>query len=716
MLKNALSIILFFSVTILRANFGYTEETAYLPYPIIFVHGVNASMTKTWGYTKNQLEKYFKDGNGYKYFHNDKQNYFPDCDYSFTNNGDIRSIAWVLKASIDNALRELPEDQKKVIIVAHSMGGLVVRSLLKQLPDYQSKIDRVVFIGTPNLGAPAASVLWIYNEIAQKDLPALLEDNINFYSQTSLTSFRFQQTATSTSYFDNRRMAVLAEEEKIAKILAGPKVIGPYPDGIALEELRLSGFVSCSYYIDSYGIEPIPIIKSINGSDTFLGKASSFLANPSNFKVVRGINTQSNISSWAIDKVIGKYEKDFTFPSGQSLSDAATTGDGIVPRASQEGIGAANYTISAFHTDEPSAYQTILQALDDPPVIEDVRIVQKYKDKGPMGGHPYGPHGNNYLIIRVKDYLLADIEISEMNICNKSLSDFPEFYDSQANAYKPYTKFGKDFLKERFDTTAPIIMNYEGTSKEYLHLYPGEFYVEIRSGSFPVSGYIKVKNAAREEADCQIIKMEGTADWPIATVDVGKSGNSSSTASYEQARNQAYDAFSSDIWDLGAIPYQYHYFGFRSWANSWHDYTDDNIDIWGASISVSLLSYINFIVNTGPKKIKSAKLTGTFLKTLKGGGTNFNILVYRDTTNIWPPTLNSTGDSFLFSIDTSPYQEGDDFEIDINPSFINTSGANVLMAKPDFPIYNWIPTSVDVSYERHAGIWYPALILIFDKE
>ena len=52
--------------------------------------------------------------------------------------------------------RKIVEDKSdKVTLVAHSMGGLVTRSALKQSAAANAKVDRVVQLGTPNLGAPA---------------------------------------------------------------------------------------------------------------------------------------------------------------------------------------------------------------------------------------------------------------------------------------------------------------------------------------------------------------------------------------------------------------------------------------------------------------------------------------------------------------------------------------------------------------------------------
>jgi len=56
-----------------------------------------------------------------------------------------------LEAFINKVTTEL--DYPKVNLVAHSMGGLVCKSLLNQKPSMQTSINKMLLVGTPNLGA-----------------------------------------------------------------------------------------------------------------------------------------------------------------------------------------------------------------------------------------------------------------------------------------------------------------------------------------------------------------------------------------------------------------------------------------------------------------------------------------------------------------------------------------------------------------------------------
>ncbi len=67
-----------------------------------------------------------------------------------------------LRQTIDNILAST--GAQKISIIAHSQGGLVVKRLLMDVPQYQSKIDKLVFVGVPNLGAPKAAKVLLYGD------------------------------------------------------------------------------------------------------------------------------------------------------------------------------------------------------------------------------------------------------------------------------------------------------------------------------------------------------------------------------------------------------------------------------------------------------------------------------------------------------------------------------------------------------------------------
>lgn len=702
------------------AKISDASDSIYSPYPIIFVHGINSKMG-VWGYTKSELEKYFKDQSGYKYFHDDEYDYFPYANYGWKNNGDIRDIAFpTLEGQIDIALAsfpsEVPEGERKVIIVAHSMGGLVLRSLLKQdlTGYYASKIDRVVFLGTPHLGAPSASALWILKELNIDN--NLITKYSKFYSASVFTGFKFKPVNYSPYVFSAVAARLMTLKVNIAILLKAAKAWGPDPNEIALEQLRLTGDVNYHATITDFSLFQF-IMEDIShghsGSETFL--AQNNLVNPSNYKIIRGVNNRSGKwLTWGISQLIDNFSNNFTFPvlkgELQSLENAKDIGDGIVTKGSQEGIGAADYVISAFHAsvpfieDEVEAYDTILQAIEDKPVIESAYLVGAV---------------DTYIVIKVKDYLLADIEIAEMTL-DGNVIDLSEFYDEQSDSYKPYVKFDKDFLKER----------YVYLSDEKIHLRPGEFYVAVDMPSDYESHniYFKFKNPANKEteavlclpAERHITKENGAStgtrpdnqdDW----IDIRDTAYSNFLNTTKHISNSTYEiGINANILGL--------YYSIPGAPESgWW---------WRAYIEETYSSWLNFDLDITGKDIKLAKFIYNFYKHLEGEGQDFTVSILVDSSNAWPPAVDSAADTLLFSLNTNSLPDEEEAalslqkDIDINLQNINISGNNVWQIKPDpsFSPDNYIP---EPAFDDDIGegtfsqemkiLYYPSLFVTFEE-
>jgi Lecithin:cholesterol acyltransferase len=67
-----------------------------------------------------------------------------------------------LKPEIDSIVNSSPSGN--IDIVAHSQGGLILKRLLYDHPEYASKINKLIFVGTPNLGAPFAAKALLYGD------------------------------------------------------------------------------------------------------------------------------------------------------------------------------------------------------------------------------------------------------------------------------------------------------------------------------------------------------------------------------------------------------------------------------------------------------------------------------------------------------------------------------------------------------------------------
>ncbi len=67
-----------------------------------------------------------------------------------------------LKQQIDSILASTTASSLNVI--AHSQGGLLIKKLLYDNPNYEQKINKLIFVGTPNLGTPSSAKILFYGD------------------------------------------------------------------------------------------------------------------------------------------------------------------------------------------------------------------------------------------------------------------------------------------------------------------------------------------------------------------------------------------------------------------------------------------------------------------------------------------------------------------------------------------------------------------------
>ncbi len=89
-----------------------------------------------------------------------------DLDYTALQN-DSNDPVVSLREKIDSVLSST--GASKLDIIAHSQGGLVVKDLLYSQPNYRPKVDKLVFVGTPHLGAPKAAKALLYGDSMDVD-------------------------------------------------------------------------------------------------------------------------------------------------------------------------------------------------------------------------------------------------------------------------------------------------------------------------------------------------------------------------------------------------------------------------------------------------------------------------------------------------------------------------------------------------------------------
>lgn len=747
-------------------------EQKYNPSPIIFVHGYNtvrAQKYNLWQPTFKEFQKYFFDSNKneFKYDNNRWYNYEALFDSRTISNGDLDTMANKLGSFINDVIDRLPSDQdKKVVIVAHSAGGIITRRLLYEKSSYQDKIDKVIFLDCPQLGSPLASGIILIDRM----IPELkkLRDK---YSYFSVPRFSIQ------NYWEN--LAYCNLYEQIDKTLAFYNLVVDYNLGLNIKDM-LDGYKNPyrdpndpnpgryrpdipHYEGQSVAVGQLAVPETISASKTFIGtsyssisdrimvatapevakssyeKNKTFLNNrplgtPANFRTIRGQGSKA----WFIGSTASSalnWVADFEgFPPGNSLLNL-DTGDGVVTALSQTALAANQsepnntiYSINAFHTDAPAAWQTILEAIDDPPVIESVRFGASY-----WSHFPY-----DYVIFKLKDYLLADIEILEMKEGANSinLDDFK--VPGTDNIYKPYAKYGKDFLKEH--DYIEYQTDYEGRRWQFtFHLMPGEFVVKINrigtSNGNPKI-YLKVKNPTGKTATCaayllstgsKIIQKEGHANG-------ASSAEPPTPSTWQQTKDEAYSNFLNStptaetyfsaylgieypvVWpyEIGSSSSVYYgqeypggptYTGWSAYEKRWYKH------------------WINFRLDLNEveiAKLKSVKFIGELTKFFPDGASDFDIFVYRLSSNIWPPPLglDDDGDQFLFKRNTAIVEnrEYKKIEEEINPFlYINLTGNNVWEFKTNIPDANHIPNPGG-SYSLEGRIDFPVLFVTFEED
>lgn len=148
----------------------WENEKAYYPYPVIFIHGTN-SKPEAWQSSINQLfnnylnkycPKVYIDGERkedpnyppapakrYLEVFNYRDNSFASIE---THNDEMAAkVRKILETYYGSNWQSNPK--AKVIIVAHSQGGLIARAYLRKYPQDAQYVDRLVAIGVPHRGS-----------------------------------------------------------------------------------------------------------------------------------------------------------------------------------------------------------------------------------------------------------------------------------------------------------------------------------------------------------------------------------------------------------------------------------------------------------------------------------------------------------------------------------------------------------------------------------
>lgn len=125
--------------------------------PIILVHGMSgdrkpATLNYWYWWVENNSEAYFNAG---RY-----AGLFKVYRFVYDSSDHIGNNGQKLADFVNNECPEL--EDKQIIIMAHSMGGLVCRYAMNADEAFRNKVLKLITLGTPHLGSPGANPTWAY--------------------------------------------------------------------------------------------------------------------------------------------------------------------------------------------------------------------------------------------------------------------------------------------------------------------------------------------------------------------------------------------------------------------------------------------------------------------------------------------------------------------------------------------------------------------------
>ncbi len=123
------------------------------------------------------------------------QNGYHDSLYYFPYDWrlDLNDTAISLSAEVERI--KLETGHEKVSIIAHSMGGLLAKEYIRQ--NGKNSIDKLIFVGTPHLGAPKAGKVLLEGD--NFSIPWLEEERIKEIAKNSIA---LHELLPTQSYFD----------------------------------------------------------------------------------------------------------------------------------------------------------------------------------------------------------------------------------------------------------------------------------------------------------------------------------------------------------------------------------------------------------------------------------------------------------------------------------------------------------------------------------
>lgn len=316
-----------------------------MDYPVVFIPGLFGSLGEdvikgsgefSFGLAEKTYRPFIKILNSMGYI--EDENLF--ISYYDWKNTVLNSVDKYLYQDIEKLKRKTGYD--KVIIISHSLGGLLGRAYMTYFSP--ESVDKLIMIGTPNLGAVDAYYFWAGGKLPYSKV----EDNILY------NGIKYGYILYYTIYHNKDFLDGFRKMFPVAKDLLPSYGYGNY------------------LYTKEDGIRKEIDIDKMSMENSFLNQMNSRYMNNDNIYIIAGRDRLTNMELrvershkdkylWLDGKPIGEYQTDY--------------GDGTVTTFSTLGnLNANTMIINEDHTNILYKSKDYLSAILGKAIIEDFEI------------------------------------------------------------------------------------------------------------------------------------------------------------------------------------------------------------------------------------------------------------------------------------------------------------------------------------------------------
>jgi hypothetical protein len=232
---------------------------------IVFVHGFTGDLRKTWRHIPELLRADGRLNDWDMVSFGYASNRLFDLTGLWAADGDLESIAQMLNSRPELARRDRGGKYDRLVLVAHSMGGLVVQQAIVSYPDLRSRLSHVILFGTPSNGLEKAGFLDFWKrqiknmETGGKFITAL-RDKWSNQNLTQGGSFKFVAVAGERDQFVPPESSQSCFPKEVCRTIPGNHVTmldGDTPETPAVQTILqvLCGGEQNRKYSENVGLE-----------------------------------------------------------------------------------------------------------------------------------------------------------------------------------------------------------------------------------------------------------------------------------------------------------------------------------------------------------------------------------------------------------------------------------------------------------------------------